>query len=78
MSAGEYWILNDAMRVHLLRAAQEEALTRGRSLNDAQLVAMLQASFKFGPDGFKRKTVWRALELATAALEEPDGGEASE
>ena len=56
-------VLNDAMRVYLTRAAEEEA--RGKPVSDAQLTSMVMASFRFEADGFKRKTIWRALELAT-------------
>ena len=67
-------MLNDAMRVYLTRAVQSLRRAAGKSKTDAQLARMLRASFKFEADGFKKATIWRALELATGepALHTPD------
>lgn len=63
-------MLNDMMRVYLTRAAQERAERRsgwtGKPMNDYQLAIVMRASFASESDGFDRRTIWRALELATA------------
>ena len=54
--------MNPHMRYFLTRAFEE----RADGLSGLKKVLLI--SFRLGPDGFDRRTIWRALELATATM----------
>lgn len=58
--------MNPHMRYYLSRAFEERAAGR------RGLKKVLQMSFRLGADGFDRRTIWRALELATESIAQND------
>lgn len=60
--------MNPVMKECLERAVRERAAEHGRKRVPGFL---LDVSFKLGPDGFDRATIWRALEIATEKEKTP-------